>query len=155
MSILKRFQKQDGFRQLLLVIESSSRQKQEQLLKAIAEEHGPTAVLLKQKMLTIDRVLTWDAMIIAEITSRITDKVLAGLLVKKTPEQVEKIASTIPHNKMRLIMSIVPTLQLSQPELDAIHFKVFEKVRELDKDGVISLRRIDPDLNIEHEKVAC
>jgi flagellar motor switch protein FliG len=154
MSILKRFQKQDGFRQLLLVVESSSKKKQEQLLNAIAEENKPTALLLKKKMLTIDRVLNWNPMIIAELTSRVSDKVLAGLMVRKNQEQIDKIASTIPHNKMRLILSIVQTLQMSDPELDAIHFKIFEKVRELDSEGVISLRRIDPELDIEHEKVA-
>ena len=154
MSILRRFQKNDGFKQLLLVIESSSKKKQEQLLAAISSESRPTVQLIREKMLTMDRILAWEVMVIAEVTSRLPDKVLAGMLVGRTPEQIEKVKKSLPHNKMRLIESILPTLQLSPPELDAIHFKVFEKVRELDREGVISLRRIDPSLETANIKVA-
>lgn len=154
MSLLARFKKKDGFENLLKVVENSGSKKRADLLKAIAVEDPNTAVMIRKKLLTIERIWSWEAAHLSELTTRLPDRIIAAALVDQPPEIYQKVAGTLPFNKMRMIESLVPTLQLSPSEKEAIYLQIIQKARELDRDRVISLRRIDPSLDITDIKVA-
>lgn len=62
MGMLDRYKKKGGFVQLLQLIETSPSKKQEQFLGLIAEESPAWEDTLRKKILTIDKVYSWDAL---------------------------------------------------------------------------------------------
>lgn len=149
MALLTRYRRSGGFRQLILLIETSPQERKDKLLKAIEGEDEHWAHLIKEKMITSDMVFGWK------------DDVLAKIFAHLQPHHCAVLMSQFDSDKQkRLFHYFHPTLYSqvkseieSESEHDEAHLRVarnhlIEVVRYLDEEKKIDLREVDPDLDL-------
>lgn len=155
--MLDRYKKSGGFIQLLILIESSSKQKQEQFFNIINQENPAWEAEIKKKSLTLEKILGWNSTYVSEIFSRVQPLTVAVALRSLSQEQVDKVMGCFNHSEQRKIQNIITETNPSPSEIQTCVMKLITEVRELMKSGVLKMEKIDPELvipeNIE-EKLA-
>ena len=154
MSMLARYRKAGGFQQLLLLIETCTQQKRQQLLKLIEAEDPSWAKLITTKMVTLEKVFSWDPMHISEVTTQIVPRTLAILLHGLPRETFDKATTTMPPMKRREIESLYEEQSPNASEVEAARIQLLTKVRELEDSGRLNLAQIDPAISLKEVKVA-
>lgn len=149
MAMLSRYQKSGGFIQLLKLIESCGKQKQENFLKLIAEENPKWAQVVQAKMLSIPKIMSWDSQVLAEISSRLNELTLATALHGFTEEEWVKLSSTFSHSQKRRIEDLRDEKEANAAEISAAFQKILLDVRQLISDGQIRVEKFAPELVIE------
>ncbi|MCB0342913.1 MAG: hypothetical protein KDD59_11770 [Bdellovibrionales bacterium] len=152
MSMLSRYKKAGGFVQLLNLIETRGPEKREKFLQIIEEESPYWAEAIREKLLSIDRILTWDENILGEIAVRLPELALATFLHGIQEEHREKILSTFTHTQRRHIDDFFDSKTPSAGEINATLVKLLELTRHMITEGEIKLDRVDPGLAI-HEDI--
>ncbi len=152
--MLARYRKQGGFQQLVLLLETCTSQKRDQLMKLIQAEDPSWAKLISTKMVTLERVYSWDAMHIAEVTTQLAPRTLAILLHGLSKEFFEKSVHVMSPLKRREIESLFEEQKPTPGEVEAARIKLLTKVRELEDSGRLNLAQFDPSLSIRDVKVA-
>jgi hypothetical protein len=148
MSMLDRYKKKGGFIQLLILIETSSKQKQDQFLGLIAQENPLWEEAIKKKTITLDRILNWDSTYLAEIFSRLQPLTIAVAFRNFPPEQIELVLKCFSSTDKRKIQNLISETQPSNGEISTCGMKVISEVRELMKIGVLKMDKIDSELTI-------
>lgn len=155
MAMLDRYKKKNGFVQLLTLIETSSKQKQEQFLTLIKQENPAWEEALKSKVLTVERILTWPRNIRAELFSRVQNLTLAVAFHSQSPEKFEEIFSCLSNTDIRKLQLMMSELNPSVNDTTSCLIKLIGEVRGLINQGIIKLDKFDPDMaiseNIEEE----
>jgi flagellar motor switch protein FliG len=154
MSMLTRYKKQGGFEQLLVLIESCNKKKQEQLLTLVKAEDSSWHDRLRAKMLTMERVLAFPSNGINEIFSRIPEKVLVFALHGIAPEKHDMILATFTHFKKKAISELLAGSKPKPEEIEAANLAIFKSIRALDKERVIALHKLSPELSLDERKAA-
>jgi len=150
MSVLNRYRKPGGFRQLVQLIETSQPVKQAQLLKAVAHEDPNWAQLLMQKKITIDMVLAWDKSLVWIIFEAMQDRHCATLLCHLGHDWTNQVPQNLHQEKARQIRRLLLGMGDPSPaEIRAAQVHLLEVVRLLDEEKRINLRLIDPRLDLE------
>lgn len=153
--MLDRYKKKGGFLQLLLLIETSSPQKQESFLNLIAQESPAWEEAIKKKTLSVEKILLWDPIYLAEIFSRIQPLTIAVALRSFSEAQTAKILNCFTPSEQRKIQNIITETNPSANEIASCTMKIIAEVRELMKRGVLKLEKIDPEMvvpeNIEEQ----
>ncbi len=154
-SILSRYRKPGGFRQLLLLIETSVPAKQETLLKAVEKEDPSWAQLLRDKKITAEMVLSWDVEHLSTITIHMNQRHLATLCKKMDPQIFDQLKQMMDIKKYRELEEIMDNMdEPLGPEYLGACNNLLETVRQLDEDKVIILRFIDPKLDLSEAEAA-
>lgn len=148
MGMLDRYKKKGGFCQLLQLLETSPAVKREQFLSLIAGENPVWEDALRKKMLTIDRVYSWDSQYLVEVLSRIQPMTLAYVLHGTPPEQVEILLSCLPSMSKRRITDLMTDSNPSPAEKGTCTAKMLSEIRGFISQGVIRLEKVDPDFCI-------
>ncbi len=148
MGMLDRYKKSGGFIQLLILIESSSKQKQEQFFNIINQENPAWEAEIKKKSLTLEKILSWNTIYVSEIFSRVQPLTVAVALRSLSQEQVDKVMSCFNHSEQRKIQNIITEINPSPSEIQTCVMKLVTEVRELMKSGVLKMDKIDPGLVI-------
>lgn len=148
MSMLDRYKKKGGFIQLLILIETSSKSKQEQFLNLIAQENPHWEETIKKKTITLDRILSWDQTYVGEILSRVQPLTVAVAFRGFPQDKLDFIFSCFSSTDKRKIQNLISETQPSPGEILTCGMKVITEVRELMKTGVLKMEKIDPDLMI-------
>lgn len=151
MSMLSRYQKPGGFLQLLALIETCGKAKQENFLNMIEKEDPRWAAALKQKMLTIEKILSWDDNTVAEIFTRVPEITLATALHGWGDAEWERISKTFSHSHKRKIEDLKNSKNATPAEISSAFVKIIEEVRHMVKDGYIKFEKFAPELAIESE----
>jgi len=151
MGMLTRYKKPGGFVQLLKLVETSGMQKQEKFLQVISEEDPHWAEAIKEKMLTLDRVLGWEKEPLAEVFSRLTDITLAISYHVLSKEQWEKISTTFSHSKLRKLTDLIDEKDPSDAKKSTAIVNILTEVRTMISDGYVRLDVVDPGLDIEDD----
>jgi hypothetical protein len=161
MSILGRFRKPGGFQQLLALLETCEPAKQKNLLHLIGTEDPGWAYMVKMKVLTFERILSWPVEIIAEITPALPDLILAtayqmaGTLKSKDGSNLqEKWIQSVPRIKAKEIQYLADFQTFSAAELTAAIVKVLQTAREAESLGRIRFANFDPQLEIDKQIAA-
>jgi flagellar motor switch protein FliG len=154
MSMLARYRKPGGFEQLLSLIETRDSKKRDQLLKVIEQESPNTAECLRQKMLTIERVFSWDTLELKVIISEVPEKVLALACHGLGSEAREIVRGNLMRVQVDEFDSYFDGVKPPQGQIEAAFIHIVQKVREMDKKGAIALDQIEPDLTTRDIKVA-
>lgn len=147
--MLDRYKKKGGFIQLLNLIETSGKQKQEQFLGLIGQENKAWEEGIRKRMLSMDRILNWDAQFRAEIFSRVQPLTLATILHGMPTERVETILSCLSNGDKRKIMGVVAERNPTAAEKATCVMKLITEVRQFCMTGVIKLEKADPEIAIE------
>ncbi len=148
MGMLDRYKKKGGFQQLLTLIETSGKQKQEQFLGLIAQENPGWEKMLRSKLLSAEIIFAWPQEFLSEILSRLQPLTLAVALHSNSQEKNDEIMGCIPNATKRKILQIMAEKSPTPAETSTCLSKVVVEVRDLIKQGLVRLEKIDPNLVI-------
>lgn len=149
MSMISRYQKAGGFIQLLQLIETCGKQKQDNFLSIIEKESPIWATIIKQKMLSLEKIMSWDDNTVAEIFSRVNELTLATALHGFSEDSWIKISKTFSHLQKRRIEDLKSSRTPSPADISTAFVKVLEEVRSMIKDGHLRIEKFAPELAIE------
>ncbi len=148
MSNLSRYQKPGGFMQLINLLETSSVDKRQKFLAMIREENEFWAAMLEKKMLTFQRVFTWNTSVQFEVFSRIQTNVLGHGLHGFDEEHKQKILGLFPSSTKRKIEDAYQEKQPTAGEIVTVQERILAEIRKITSEGSTKLEKIDPDMAI-------
>jgi flagellar motor switch protein FliG len=149
MSILSRYKRPGGFRQLIQLIETSHPPKQEKLLQAIAQEDPYWADLLREKQITPEMVLSWSEDHLLVVFENMNPRHCAVILYGFEPERIQRFFSGLRGESYRqLKQELEDSESPSTAQLQMARSHMLEVVRHLDEEKKIDLRYIDPSLDL-------
>lgn len=151
MSMLSRYKKKGGFVQLLNLIETSGGEKRDKFLKLIEEEDPRWAEAIKQKMITIKKIFSWDDNTVAEIISRVNDLSVAVAFHGLDAQAQEKAKKMMGHSRQRKIEGIMAEKPANPAEISAVFVQILTEVRSMIAQGYLYLEKIDPNLVINSD----
>lgn len=157
MGMLDRYKKKGGFTQLLQLIETSGKQKQEQFLGIVAQESPTWEAELRSKMLTLEKILTWNPTYLAEIFSRIQILTLASAFQGSDQAKIDIVFAAISSTEQRKFQMTIQEINPTPAEKATSQMKILGETRALIAQNIIKMEKLDPQLlipeNIE-EKLA-
>jgi hypothetical protein len=148
MGMLDRYKKKGGFVQLLTLIETSSKQKQDQFLSLIGQEDPAWESGLRGKLLTIERVLRWPSDVLVEIFTRVQPLTLAVAFHGNTQEKLDQIFGCLSNTEKRKLLLMMSELNPTAPERTSCLVKILGEVRGFVNQGIIKLEKFDHEMNI-------
>lgn len=143
MGMLDRYKKSGGFVQLLTLIESFPPPKQEKFLQMIAEENGTWAKALRERVLTVERILAWPPSTLAEIVPTLSVNVLAIALHGLDTVNREKIMGGLPNSERRRIELEFDVVQPKPQDIVTTLAKLVESVRGMITEGYLHAENTD------------
>jgi hypothetical protein len=147
--MLARYHKSGGFIQLLQLIETSSKAKQENFLGMIEKENFHWADALRTKMVTIEMIFSWDNQVLAEIAVRLQELTIATAMHGLKPADIEKLLSTCSHSQKRIIDDAFKAKVAAPNEIGAAFLKIIQEVRKMISDAALHVEKFAPNLVIE------
>tara|TARA_B110001454_G_scaffold171291_1_gene162067 strand:+ start:97917 stop:98645 length:729 start_codon:yes stop_codon:yes gene_type:complete len=148
MGMLDRYKKKGGFIQLLNLLETSSKAKQEQFLTLISQENVNWEMELKKRVLTVDKIVEWPREPLSEIISRIQPLTLAVALRKFEVPKREEILAVLSQSDKRKILSLIDETNPNPAEIATCLSKIVMEVRGLIQQGIIKLEKFNPDMAV-------
>lgn len=149
MSMIMRYKKPGGFKQLLKLIETSGKGKQEKFLAIVKDEDSVWAATIEQKMLTMEKILSWNESTISEIFSRLNDLTISLCSFVLTEDQWKSATRTFSHSRLRNLKDLFHGKTPSVAEQSTAIVNVLTEVRTMIDDGVIKLDQVDENLVID------
>ncbi len=148
MGMIDRYRRRGGFVQLLNTIETSTKDKQEKFMAMIHEENPQWAKALSEKILTVEKVFSWQPELLCEIFPRIPTLQL-GALLSHVPEQWKIICLTTLGPKERRMVDEQMSLKKATPgEFQSAVMKLFNEIRRFEAEGIFKFERILPEMAI-------
>ncbi len=151
MSMLNRYKKPGGFIQLLKLIETFGPQKREKFMALIKEEDPTWATTLSSKLLSLERIFSWDSATLSEIMVRLPEKNLAVAIHGLSPENKEKVLSMLSHSEKRRLDNNLGEVKPTDGEIAASMVKVIEATRELIVSGALRVESFDKQLMVPED----
>lgn len=148
MGMLDRYKKKGGFVQLLQLIETSGKQKQDQFLAIVAQESPVWEAEIKRKSLTLERILTWNPTYLAEIFSRIQILTLASAFHGAEKEKIDLVFAAITSTDQRKFQMTIQEINPTPPEKLTSQMKILSETRTMIAKNIIKLDKVDPELLI-------
>jgi hypothetical protein len=151
MSSLQRYRKSGGFIQLLSLLESFGAQKKEKFLEMIDGESPVWARALRQKLLSVDRIMAWPDQIKIEVFRQLPVKTMAFALNAIKPEQRDQMLTFFSHAEKRKIDDLLLESVPKPEELSATLLKLVEQARKMLKDRDLHADKFDESLIIPED----
>ena len=129
MSSLQRYKKPGGFIQLVSLIETFGALKREKFLAMIEDESAPWAEALRQKSLTLERVLAWPDEVVIAIFKELPLKSLAFALEEIGPEVRLRFDPFLGFIEKRLLAEALENNRPTADEIQSVLIKVLEIAR--------------------------
>lgn len=149
MSILARYRKPGGFRQLLQLIETSQPVKQEKLLEAVSKEDPAWADLIRAKKITPEMVLKWDIAVVGQVLEHMVAGHAAVVIYNMGEDSIKNFRNLFKLEKYNEIRDLIENIEEVKPgALVAANNNMLETVRYMDEEKIIDLRYIDPALDL-------
>ena len=149
MSVLNRYKKPGGFRQLLQLIETSQPVKQQKLLEVVEKEDPQWADLIRQKKIDPDMVLSWDSNHLVVVFEHMNERHCATVFKNQGRDSLLDYKGLFKEDKFRDLKSLVQDeADPTKPEIVAAHNHMLEVVRFLDEEKKLDLRYINPQLDL-------
>lgn len=153
--MLDRYKKKGGFVQLLNLIETSGKQKQEQFLSLIGQESPVWEEAIRQKSLSLDKILSWDSSHLREIFSRLQPLTLATALHGMPKEKTDVVMSLMSVTDQRKIQQVLDESSPTPAEVGTCIMKIITETRGFIQGGIVKIEKIDVSLviveNIEEQ----
>lgn len=148
MGMLDRYKKKGGFQSLLQLLETSPIAKREQFLVLIGGESQAWEEELRKRILTIERVYSWDGQYLVEIFTRVQPMTLAYALSGSPEERIDSLLECLPPISKRKITDLMAESQPTLAEKSTCIAKMLVDVRGLISQGVLRLDKVDPEMII-------
>lgn len=151
MSSLQRYKKSGGFFALLSLIETFGPAKKEKFLEMIEQESPVWARMIREKMITFDRIFSWPEQIIVEIFKNLQPKTMAFALHGLKPEQRDKVMTYFSHAEKRKMDDIISEGAPRPEEIASVLVKVVEQTRKMLKNRELHADKFDERLHIPED----
>lgn len=151
MAMLDRYKKTGGFVQLVALVETCGQAKQDKFLEIIRGEDAHWADAVKSKMLSIDKIYSWNDETLAEIFGTLQDLTVAIAFHAAQESTRTRIMNYFSHGRRRKIEDLIGTNKPTQVEVATMHMKIVESVRKMANEGSLRFDKFDPSLVIEEE----
>lgn len=148
MGMLGRYQKQNGFSQLLALIEGFGPEKRVKFLELIREENSTWADAIDSKMLTVEKICSWHSDMLREIFSRLRPLTVSVALHGISQESRERVFSVLGLSQSREIRDLFEQSTPAPGEILAVFMKIISEVRGMEAQGLIRFEKIDRNLMI-------
>lgn len=149
MSVLARYRKPGGFKQLLQLIETSQPAKQAKLLEVVEKEDPRWADLIREKKITPEMVLSWGTEHLVVIIENMSPRHSACILHSLEEEKYKECANLFRPEKYRDLKMLLDEMkEPTKSEIAAAGNNMLETVRLLDEEKKIDLRYINPVLDL-------
>jgi flagellar motor switch protein FliG len=150
---LDRFRKKGGFLQLVQIVESTEPSKRKNLLHLVASEDPGWAHLIRLKVLSLDRILTWPREVLASILVDIPDSALIPLICGGSEDVRAKILLALERSRSQKMLEHSRGVSSSPAEQFAASVEIIQYIRGLVASGHLDFSFFDPSLVID-EKIA-
>lgn len=148
MGMLDRYKKKGGFVQLLNLIETSGKQKQDQFLNLIAQENAVWESTIREKSLSLDKILSWDVSHLREIFSRLQPLTLATAISGMPKEKTDIVLSCMSVTDKRKIEQVLDESKPTPAEIGTCILRIITETRGFISSGILKIEKIDPELVI-------
>lgn len=149
--MLDRYKKQNGFNQLLNLIETSGKQKQEQFLNLIKAESPLWEETIRRKLLSVDKILSWEGAYLSEIFTRVQPLTLATALRDLPKDRYESVMSCLSMGDRRKIQQVIDETKPTPAEVSTCMMKLISETRGMIKDGILKMDKVDPELAVPED----
>jgi hypothetical protein len=146
--MLSRYQKSGGFIQLLKLIEGFGPQKQEKFLLMIENENPLWAQAIKEKMISVKKIFSWDGVYIGEVVVRLPDLTIATALSGLSEEAKNETFKTLDFGHKKRIDELMQEKTPSDGEINSAFLRIVNEVRDMITQGALKVDKIDPNLHI-------
>lgn len=146
--MLDRYKKKGGFVQLLTLIESSGKTKQDQFLGLIAQENPTWEAAIRQKSLTLDKILSWPAAHLSEVLTRVQPLTLATAISGMPKEKVDVILACLSISDKRKIQTVIDESKATPAEVSTCVMRIITETRGFITGGILKMDKVDPSLVI-------
>ena len=151
MAMLSRYQKAGGFLQILQLIETCGKQKQDNFLQMIESENIRWAEAIRVKMLTIEKIISWPDSVLGEVSGRLQKLTLATALHGLKPEDGERLLATYSHSQRRNIDDLFKVKVPPAAEISSAFIKILQEVRSMITNGYLRADKFGPELVIPED----
>jgi hypothetical protein len=151
MSSLQRYKKPGGFVQLLSLMETFGPQKKEKFLEMIEQENQVWAKALREKMLTLERIFSWNDQVVIEVFKTLPAKNMALALRGLKEEQRNRLLVFFSASEKRKIEDALLEAQPKPEEIASNMVKVIELTRKMIVSGDLRPERFDEGLVIPED----
>jgi hypothetical protein len=151
MSMIDRYRKKGGFVQLLNLIETTGKEKQEKFLKMIAEESPLWEVEVRKRLLTVDKILSWNPTYLAEIFPRVAPLQLAMLVGGLPPDKAEQFMKVLTYKEKRFVEDTLQDKKPAPGETSSGLMKLFSEIRKMEAEGSLKFEKFDPEMVIPED----
>jgi len=151
MSMIDRYRKPGGFIQLLNLIETTGKDKQEKFLKMIYDENPAWESEIKKRLLTIDKILAWNPTYLAEIFPRVQPLQLAMVVGGLPKEKAEQFMKILNFKERKNVEEILKEKTPNPGETTAGIMKLFAEIRKMESEGTLHFEKFDPGMVIPED----
>lgn len=148
MNMIDRYKKKGGFIQLLALIETTTKEKAEKFLKLIAEESPAWEAEIRKKVLTIERMSSWNQTYLMEILPRLSANVIAAALHSLPPTKQQVFLGAIPFTERRKTEELIRDTKPTPGETASCQMKILNEVRAMVDAGQLKFDKVDPEMLI-------
>lgn len=151
MSSLQRYKKAGGFSQLLSLLETFGPAKKEKFLEMIEQESPTWARVLREKMITFERIFSWPDQVVVEIFKNLQPKTLAFALHGLKEDQKAKLMAYFSHAEKRRLDDMIAESAPKPEEIASTLVKVVEQTRKMLKNRELHPDKFDESLQIPED----
>lgn len=143
MSMIDRYRKKGGFVQLLNLIETTGKDKQEKFLKMILDESPAWESEIRKRLLTVDKILGWNPTYLAEIFPRVQPLQLAMVVGGLPPEKADAFMKVLTFKERKGVEDTLKDKKPSPGETSAGVMKLFSEIRKMEAEGSLKFEKFD------------
>ncbi len=148
MGMVDRYKKSGGFVQLLQVIETCGAKKQEQFMNIISEETPAWAAALQKKMLTFEKIISWNQETLLEIIANVNSLAFVTALKSLSADKYNSFCEKLSSQERRKIETQYKEISSDQNQVSSCVMKVVSETRGLFINGVLKFDKVDIGLSI-------
>lgn len=146
--MVDRYKKSGGFVQLLQVIETCGAKKQEQFMNIISEETPAWAAALQKKMLTFEKIISWNQETLLEIIANVNSLAFVTALKSLSADKYNSFCEKLSSQERRKIETQYKEISSDQNQVSSCVMKVVSETRGLFINGVLKFDKVDIGLSI-------
>ncbi len=146
--MLDRYKKPGGFMQLIKLLESFPPPKQDKFLSLIEVEDKRWSDCLRSKLLSMERIFSWEDAVLGEIIPKIPEKTFTTAFMGLPLAHQERVNSRLSHAEKRRMGDQLHGFHPSESEIVTARAIVIEITRDMFISGALRLEHIDKELLI-------
>jgi hypothetical protein len=151
MGMIDRYKKRGGFLQLVNLLETMGGEKRDKYLGLIAVEAPNWEAALKQKMISMDRLSTWNSTFLMEFLPEIPVMVLATAFKGLTDEKRALFMAALPFAVKKKVEDTLKERNPTAGEIGSGQMKIINEARNMINTGKLKLDKCDPELIIPED----